>query len=41
MATNLAYSVSKAGIHMMTKVLALELAPKVRVNAIKYSWRTI
>ena len=35
MTSTLAYDVSKAGIDMMTKVLALELAPKIRVNTIK------
>ena len=35
MSQNLPYDVSKAGIDMMTKVLALELAPKIRVNTIK------
>ena len=30
----LPHSVSKAGVIMMTRILAKELAPKVRVNAI-------
>ncbi|XP_054153637.1 3-oxoacyl-[acyl-carrier-protein] reductase FabG-like [Oppia nitens] len=32
--TNLAYNVAKAGIDMMTRVLALELGPNIRVNTI-------
>lgn len=31
---NTAYCASKAGINLMTQALALEVAPKVRVNAI-------
>jgi len=31
---HLAYSVSKAGLVMATKALAVELAPRVRVNAV-------
>ncbi|CAG2112433.1 unnamed protein product [Medioppia subpectinata] len=31
---NMAYEVSKSGVDMMTKVLALELGPRIRVNAI-------
>lgn len=33
-AGTLAYSVSKAGVDQMTRVLALELAPSIRVNAV-------
>ena len=32
------YSTSKAGIIMLTRVLALEFAPHVRVNAIAPGW---
>ncbi|CAG2169440.1 unnamed protein product, partial [Oppiella nova] len=30
----MAYEISKSGVDMMTKVLALELGPKIRVNAV-------
>ncbi|CAG2176832.1 unnamed protein product, partial [Oppiella nova] len=30
----MAYGISKSGVDMMTKVLALELGPKIRVNAV-------